>query len=1039
VASAIFTGFSGGWVLGLVALASGLVQWWLSPKPEAPRQPDAVFSPKYGTESLGGFARTGQTIPGIWCSRSADPTGGVVVGGDLVHSRVETVNGNQITYARFVISQGEIGAIDLTKTTVNEQPIQQFSANDITQSWQPGLPEGTTLPNYNYYSQNLPATVNNTAGSALISKSKTAGTSGIKVTNIGSFTKTYSSGIFGAEATRWYRLNVAPEKFFTIANVNTADSTIDINQDLSTFLAIGQTIQFSTPAGGIAGEIVSFPGSVATPTFSVLAEEFESYSNSSRYIAINDKSTSQEITLTPFRVVDKIKYTQDGKAFYNIVSDVVLPKGNSSIHSYNLVQYQTTKRCDRVDLNMQLQVSGRNSKGELIDFACVFSLWMQKTSDSAMSRMFYFYVRSSNPSTLFRSIELRDLDLDNYAIEIRPEILSSTSNFGSFPCYEIKGDGSYSTANMPLGNVRIQGQLIDINVAQLSAISDTGKDRAPDNSAQRGSTLVLQHVNEIQVKDILGQPVDSSYRGLATVALSIKSSEVIGRSQNFAFFVTEGITVNQLRELIRGGDSGENAFRSTQAINTTYNADNPLYLRNLRSKQTSLVTGIAGRDIFLQTFIDSNFGDEAILFNRGSSCWWPEICADLATEPKYGASAQSIADYYLNYTDLIDSLRWVKGDNEHGTSFAWHGVLTTKNELAVINNTNCKKVLLLPSKTDGRNGFFQQKTPLITALYNDHNSSNHKIETISNGRSDINTLTVVYREQESFYSGVPRLKFRQRDITIQSIDAYNGIVPESRATTELQECTSYKQAAITAQIMLNIARYGGKVAMSLSAATIESIGVKVGSLIDVRASDTVTTNEYTGTVIKVVDGMFRLDKELILCSGKAIGSDLNGLRDTEMDFIAANVSPGDIVRNLTTGISSIVTSVSNSNLACSPVLDNEEYEILDTTLSGLSARSSVADNNYKIQSILQSIDANGLQWLRTDSQEPVLGSVMSISSNLENKRIFQCLGVTPVFNTINGDDKFECQIFGSNWDDRFFDYSDTVITSHKGIKFGGTI
>jgi hypothetical protein len=185
--------------------------------------------------------------------------------------------------------------------------------------------------------------------------------------------------------------------------------------------------------------------------------------------------------------------------------------------------------------------------------------------------------------------------------------------------------------------------------------------------------------------------------------------------------------------------------------------------------------------------------------------------------------------------------------------------------------------------------------------------------------------------------------------------------------------------------------------------------------------------------------MFRLDKELVLCRGTAIGSNINGLRDTEMDFIAAGIQVGDLIRNLTTGITSSITTVLISSLGCLPISDNQDYEIIDTTLSGLSARSSFSDNSYKIQSILQSVDVNGVQWLQASSQQPELGSVVSITSASENKRIFQCLGVTPVFNSIGGDDKFECQIFGSNWDDRFFDYSDTVLTSHKGFKFGGTI
>lgn len=1036
--SAIFTGISGGtWLAIAGVLVSGLVQWWLSPKPEVPRQPDAVFQPKYGTESLGGFARSGQTIPGIWCSRSLDPSGGVVVGGDLVHSRIETINGNQITYARFVVSIGEIGNIDLTRTTVNEQPIQQFSQQDITQSWQPGKPEGALLADYPFWSQNLPVSVNSTCGAGLVSKSINSGSSFIGVTNIGNFTKTFSS-LLGLQVTRWYRLNVVPEKFFTVDKIDTAGSRITINQDLTSVLAIGQTIQFSTPAGGIAGTINSLPIASST-SFTVPASEFESYGNSVKYMAVTDNSANQGSTNTFFRIIEKTKSVANNQAFYSLTSDTTIPKGNATIYTYNSIQYQTTRRLNRIDFNFQCQVWGRNSKGELVDFAQVYSLSMNASSGNDLLKVCYFFIRSSNPGTLFRSLTVESLSLDSYSFEIKPEIITTQTVLG-LPCFELKEDGSYSTANIAFGQIRCQGKLNETPVSILAPIADQNRDRVADSSAQKGTTLNLQNVNEIQSIGSDGLAVDCSYKGLATTEIKIRASELVGRQQNFAFFVTEGIICNSLIQHLVIGDSSDNAIVSQSPIQAVIEPGNPLYLRNVTKRQQSLVTSVGTNQLYLQQFIDSEIGDEAILFTRRSTCYWPEIYADLASESKYGLSSRLLSDYYLNYQQLVNNLRWVKGDNQHDVAFAWHGAITAKSELAVINNNNCKKTLLLPSRSDGRAAFFEQKTPLVVALYNEHNSSSHKIETVGS-RLNINTLTVTYREQDSSGADNRRLKYRPRDITVQSLDAYNGVVPENRSTIDLQECTNYKQAAKSAQVMFNAVRYSGARSISMNAATVESLGLEVGSLIDVRTTDRLAAGHYTGTCLVANElGQFRLDKELKLATGTATGSNPSGLRDIDIDFIAAGVQSGDIVRNLNDGATSVVTAVSLSSLECSPVVsDLSDYEILDMTLESLSMRTiSYVDNSYKLQGIYPEL-VGGQQWFRANLEQPLVGATVSIAPTTEDSDLYQCLAVAPVFSTIDGSDNFEVQVVGSNWDKRFFDYSDTVMISYRGIKFGGAI
>lgn len=1034
--SSAFVGISGGtWLAIGLSLVSGLVQWWLAPQPPAQRQPDAVFQPTYGNESLGGFARFGQTIPAVWCSRTLDPTGGVVVGGDLVHSRIETIEGNQITYARFIVSHGEIGAIDLTQTTVNEQPIQQFSDRDIKQSWQSGKINQLPLADYPFYSQNLPVSVNATCGAGLVSKQVSGGSDKIGVTNIANFSKTYNIGL-GLTGQRWYRLNVVPERFFTIASVDTANSTITTNQDMRPYLAIGQTVQFSTPAGGIAGSITSLP--VATSSvFIVPANEFESYSGGVKYLAANQSTSSQGEIYTPFRILEKIKTVTNNVAYYSLTSDTILPPGNSTVYSYNIIQYQTTKRVDRLDLNFQAQVWARNPEGSLIDFVQAYSVWIKPVGTAALQRVCYFYIRSSNPGTLLRSLKLADMALNSYQVEVRPELLNNQTSFGSFPVIVLRGEGAFVDVPFTGGSIQCQGSINAESIAALVSLSDQSKERAPDNSAQRGSTLVLQHVNEIQQRDSSNNIVDCSYKGYATVEVSIRASEVVGRSQNFAFFITEGIIVNKLEYLVNSLDSLATVLYTGSPIGVDTAIDK-WYVRNLDKRKQGLVVASTSYSLTTLENLDWEYGDRALVFRRGSTCWWPEIYADLSSEAKYGASDALVSDYYLDYKQLINNAQWVSGDNEHNSIFAWHGAITAATELAVLNNNNCKKVMLLPSRTDGKAGFFEQKTPPIKAFYNSANSSDVRVEYVSAIRNKVNTIVVVYREQEAYYDNASRLKFSPRSITIQTVEAYNQQVAEVRNVVQLAECTSRLQAIKTGQIMLNIVRYGSKIAATLKGSTIESLNLAVGSLFDLRTSDMVITQEYCGVVVEVgLDGLFRLDKELVISAGIAAGSNPTGLSDNTADYIQAGVAIGDIVRRLDNSAHSVISAVGRSSLDCVPLIpDQAEYEIIDNTLSTLKLRTVTEDDRYLVESVESIINPlDNIQWLRASREPPMVGDSVGIGLEVEQRRVFQCLAVSPTIGQAdaNGRAVVECPIIGANWDDRFFDYRDTVIIDRTGV------
>jgi hypothetical protein len=158
----------GGWLLAGIGLVAGLVQYAIRPG-EKKKAEDPRYAPSYGGDFSARVASFGTTIPAIFCSKSLDSTGGVQTAGELIHTRIETVNGNHVAYSRYIISHGIIGEIDLSRTVINEQPRSHFYQNSINLNWRNGTQ--TTVPaDFQLFSQNFPISNNNGIGVGLLAK-----------------------------------------------------------------------------------------------------------------------------------------------------------------------------------------------------------------------------------------------------------------------------------------------------------------------------------------------------------------------------------------------------------------------------------------------------------------------------------------------------------------------------------------------------------------------------------------------------------------------------------------------------------------------------------------------------------------------------------------------------------------------------------------------------------------------------------------------------------------------------------------------------
>lgn len=147
------------------ALMGAAIGWRLfGGKEEEKKQEEAKTATSYGFDGLSSLPSIGGAIPLIYCDRINNPNGGILANGFCTHSRVETSKNSQKIYQLFVFGLGQIGQIDVSKTLINDQPLDNFFAGDIVVTPQLGTLTQLPLPQFDIYSQSISPNANNQIG-----------------------------------------------------------------------------------------------------------------------------------------------------------------------------------------------------------------------------------------------------------------------------------------------------------------------------------------------------------------------------------------------------------------------------------------------------------------------------------------------------------------------------------------------------------------------------------------------------------------------------------------------------------------------------------------------------------------------------------------------------------------------------------------------------------------------------------------------------------------------------------------------------------
>jgi hypothetical protein len=258
-------------------------------------------------------------------------------------------------------------------------------------------------------------------------------------------------------------------------------------------------------------------------------------------------------------------------------------------------------------------------------------------------------------------------------------------------------------------------------------------------------------------------------------------------------------------------------------------------------------------------------------------------------------------------------------------------------------------------------------------------------------------------------------------------------VSTREVSLSIPECTSRAQAIITAKIRLNYGRFFGKSQASFSAKQIEAVSLELGGVARVQLQTMNYDEEQSGIVIEVdAAGKFRLDNEFTMVRSISSAT-LNplGLTDLNIDFIAAGVVTGDLIKNEESGQVAIVTSAATHTIGCTPPVPADTYyQIANITTSDVllwrgSASRSLAPALFTAEYL------NGHLWYTTANIPPIeVGEVVQIGSNQIQEREFQVLSVG--YQIPYDEEKpseMEIPVSGASWDSRMFNFSDIEVTT----------
>lgn len=366
-------------------------------------------------------------------------------------------------------------------------------------------------------------------------------------------------------------------------------------------------------------------------------------------------------------------------------------------------------------------------------------------------------------------------------------------------------------------------------------------------SSEQGPPCKIATVNEVvNPSDVNG---NTNYRGYALVGYTFKASERLTAAPNATVVIDSGRIIRQnLVAGVAGATSGTTLADPTKSffnLGLLVNPTDGTMLRNLDTRQEALVATVTPTTISTQTALTWTPGDRYLVYNLGSSNYFPDIFVDTLINTRGGLGGIVDSDRFIDYELICAARAFVVAKG-----YFWDGVISESIPWSQWANKEAMSSLLHPTRIDGRFGLVPESYAAPTGVFNASN-----ILAGDGGNSSLEEEYVPWTEQAvnrvvaTFTDGVDG-RFYPKTIIAMTLAAYNGTEPIVEETLDLKAVTKKSQVVDVVRVYLQSKRLQSKVVKFRTAT--HALYIRAGDLIVLQHPMGEYDYEVSGYVTNVV-------------------------------------------------------------------------------------------------------------------------------------------------------------------------------------------
>lgn len=559
-----------------------------------------------------------------------------------------------------------------------------------------------------------------------------------------------------------------------------------------------------------------------------------------------------------FRVTGKTRSSREIRVSYISLIPANIELTNFSavdmIYRINEFKYTTSKKCDRVDLNMSFELwSRKDSDGSYSPLVSIFSL---EVDDAPSAKI--FYVINSRPGVIRRAISIYNLPYGFHTVRIfvkrwqggsTAQKLNDNAAYKSyFFDWNVGGkDVKYLIENTGF----VENTYAEINTYAASLLeTQTGQ-----SSSDLTITGKVTVINEKVSAGVLNQSALTNHPGLILFAVQLKSSDRLQNSlPTFSHFVEKGLVG---KRLVAAGTAtyGTNDLQLhcsyfpaisgwRFAIDNVFlnNSNVRVYvkLKNLRTGLVGIINnieaysynnGYASAILSTDTPLLSRINDKFYIYLDYSLDTFPDVYVHTLINP-IGGLGRIISDKFVDFESIIKAKLFIQNNG-----FIFNSVIDNTQSWNNWATTESVGQLLLCTRYGGKYGLLPEQYTEPVAIFTASNILENNFNESSVQSQKTNALEITYRAKEDTI-------FYNKTVVVMTTNAYNNLEPYYPESMSINSVSNEAQIIKVAKVALKSRRSQDRMVEFYTG--IQGFSLREGDLIIVQYGLTERDAEVSG-------------------------------------------------------------------------------------------------------------------------------------------------------------------------------------------------